>query len=77
MLGYPVSTVADIATDPQLEARAFFQTVAVAGGTSETHCGGFAVIDGQRPPLRHVGGLPAAAAPPARREAGARPGKRP
>ncbi len=54
MLGYPVSTVADIATDPQLKARAFFETITVGGG-SETHCGGFAVIDGERPPLRQVG----------------------
>ncbi len=28
MLGYPVATVADIAGDPQLEARGFFQSVA-------------------------------------------------
>jgi benzylsuccinate CoA-transferase BbsE subunit len=55
MLGYPVSTVADIASDPQLEARGFFQTVA---GSRERLCGGFAVIDGERPPLRHHPGAP-------------------
>jgi benzylsuccinate CoA-transferase BbsE subunit len=53
MLGYPVSTMADIATDPQLEARGMFQTI---GG--ERTCGGFAVIDGERPPLRHAAGTP-------------------
>jgi benzylsuccinate CoA-transferase BbsE subunit len=63
MLGYPVATVADIATDPQLEARGFFATVAGPGGLAETHCGSFAVIDGERPPLRHGGGAPAASAP--------------
>jgi crotonobetainyl-CoA:carnitine CoA-transferase CaiB-like acyl-CoA transferase len=72
MLGYPVSTVADIATDPQLEARGFFETVASARGKSETHCGAFAVIDGQRPPLRHVGGIPVATESE-RLKAGARP----
>ncbi len=72
MLGYPVSTVADIATDPQLEARAFFATVVDANGASETHCGSFAVIDGQRPPLRHLARVPAAT-PGARREAATRP----
>jgi crotonobetainyl-CoA:carnitine CoA-transferase CaiB-like acyl-CoA transferase len=46
MLGYPVSTVADIAADPQLAARGFWQDL---GG--ERHCGVFAVIDGKRPPL--------------------------
>jgi benzylsuccinate CoA-transferase BbsE subunit len=60
MLGYPVATVADIAADPQLKARGFFETLAGPGGTRETHCGGFAVIDGRRPPLRHAGGSSAA-----------------
>jgi crotonobetainyl-CoA:carnitine CoA-transferase CaiB-like acyl-CoA transferase len=55
MLGYPVLTVADIATDPQLEARGFFAKVA---GLAETFCGAFAIIDGERPALRHAPGTP-------------------
>jgi crotonobetainyl-CoA:carnitine CoA-transferase CaiB-like acyl-CoA transferase len=58
MLGYPVSNVSDIATDPQLEARGFFQIVA-----GERFCGSFAVIDGKRPALRHAPGEPFAFAP--------------
>lgn len=53
MLGYPVSTMADIATDPQLEARAFFSNIG-----NDRHCGGFAVVDGERLPLRHRAGTP-------------------
>src|SRR3979411_729138 len=59
MLGYPVATVADIASDPQLEARGFFQTVA---SFTERFCGSFAVIDGERPPLRHDPDAPFAVA---------------
>jgi crotonobetainyl-CoA:carnitine CoA-transferase CaiB-like acyl-CoA transferase len=51
MLGYPVSTVADIAGDPQLEARGFWQSVTGPDGVVRRHAGSFAVIDGKRPPL--------------------------
>src|SRR5271166_1696824 len=83
MLGYPVSTVADIASDPQIEARGFFQSVA---GSSERFCGSFAVVDGARPPLRHEPGeafVPAQRAgaglkpAPARRDADEMPVQRP
>jgi crotonobetainyl-CoA:carnitine CoA-transferase CaiB-like acyl-CoA transferase len=50
MLGYPVSTVADIAEDPQLAARGFWQDIRTADGT-ERHCGCFAVVDGERPAI--------------------------
>jgi crotonobetainyl-CoA:carnitine CoA-transferase CaiB-like acyl-CoA transferase len=52
MLGYPVSTVADIAADPQLEARDFWQDLEVEDGTGERHCGCFYIADGTRPQLR-------------------------
>lgn len=51
MLGYPVSTVADIAADPQLAARGFWQDVPAPGGGLERHCGAFVIIDGKRPAL--------------------------
>lgn len=60
MLGYPVSTVADICADPQLAARDFWQRVEGPRGASETHCGSFVVVDGQRPPLM-AGGTPGGA----------------
>lgn len=51
MLGYPVSTVADIAADPQLAARRFWQDLPAPGGGTERHCGAFVVVDGERPSL--------------------------
>ncbi len=54
MLGYPVSTVADISTDPQLDARGFWQDSTLADGNSERHCGTFYIADKQRPPLNAV-----------------------
>jgi benzylsuccinate CoA-transferase BbsE subunit len=58
MLGYPVSNVADITTDPQLEARAFFEAITGADMGLERYCGAFAVIDGERPALRYAAGTP-------------------
>jgi len=58
MLGYPVSTVADIAVDPQLEAREFWDDVVANDGTRTRHCGVFARIDGARAKLRHAPGTP-------------------
>ena len=54
MLGYPVSTVADIADDPQLEARGYWQDLPGPDGTTERHGGGFAIVDGERLKIRHV-----------------------
>jgi benzylsuccinate CoA-transferase BbsE subunit len=51
MLGYPVSTVADIAADPQLAARGFWQDIPAPGGGLERHCGAFVIVDGRRAPL--------------------------
>ena len=53
MLGYPASNVADIAVDPQLEARAFWQNLTAPGGGSERHCGAFYVADTLRPSVRN------------------------
>ena len=56
MLGYPVSTMADIAADPQLEARDFWYDLKGSVGHQQRHCGSFAIVDGVRPPLRHAPG---------------------
>ena len=53
MLGYPVSTVADVEADAQLDARGFWQEVDVPeAGRSVMFPGGFALFDGQRPRIR-------------------------
>ena len=52
MLGYPVATVADIASDTHLEARGFWQDLPGPDGRSERHCGAFVVVDGRRPTLQ-------------------------
>ncbi|HEY5896119.1 MAG TPA: CoA transferase [Burkholderiales bacterium] len=51
MLGYPVSTVADIAADPQLAARGFWEDVPAPAGGTERHCGAFVIVDGKRASL--------------------------
>ncbi len=56
ILGYPVSTMDDIATDPQLEARDFWRDVALPDGTRQRHCGAFALVDGVRAPLAFAPG---------------------
>lgn len=52
MLGYPVFTVADIAADPQLTAREFWQDAVGPDGLLRRHCGAFVRIDGERPALK-------------------------
>ena len=59
MLGYPVSTMRDIAEDPQLAAREFWHDLAAPGGERQRHCGSFAIVDGTRQPLRHAPGATA------------------
>jgi len=56
MLGYPVSTMADIAADPQLAARNFWHDMPGRDGGQRRHCGTFAMVDGNRSPLRHAPG---------------------
>jgi benzylsuccinate CoA-transferase BbsE subunit len=51
MLGYPVSTAADIHDDPQLAARGFWQRIVVDGRVLRVP-GGFAMVDGERLPIR-------------------------
>jgi crotonobetainyl-CoA:carnitine CoA-transferase CaiB-like acyl-CoA transferase len=53
MLGYPVSTVADVEADPQLAARGFWQDVDVPeAGRAVSFPGGFALFNGERPRIR-------------------------
>ena len=53
MLGYPVSSAEDIHRDPQLEARGFWQDVGAGRhGGAIRYPGGFALVDGQRLPIR-------------------------
>lgn len=59
MLGYPVSTVQDIATDPQLQARGAWQDLTTVDGRTQRHCGAFYIRSGQRPPLTIAPGTPA------------------
>lgn len=56
MLGYPVSTMADIAVDPQLKARNFWADVPGGDAAPERHCGSFVLVDGVRAPIRHSAG---------------------
>lgn len=53
MLGYPVATVEDISRNAQLEARNFWQDVVdPASGRTLKYPGAFAVINGERLPIR-------------------------
>ena len=54
MLGYPVSSVADIAADPQLQARNFWSDLTGLDGVQQRHCGSFYMLNGERPPLRYA-----------------------
>jgi len=56
MLGYPVSTVADIAADPQLQVRNFWSDLTGTDGAGQRHCGSFYMLNGERPPLRYAPG---------------------
>jgi benzylsuccinate CoA-transferase BbsE subunit len=56
MLGYKVSTVEDILTDPQLEARAFWHEVQAPWAAEQTlrFPGSFGLFDGHRPVPRRL-----------------------
>jgi crotonobetainyl-CoA:carnitine CoA-transferase CaiB-like acyl-CoA transferase len=54
MLGYPVSTVEDVAADEQLAARDFWQTIPTPWGEPLRAPGSFGLFDGQRPRLRRA-----------------------
>jgi benzylsuccinate CoA-transferase BbsE subunit len=52
MLGYPLSTVADMAQDDQLASRDFWQPIESTWDGEVCVPGSFALFDGQRPPVR-------------------------
>lgn len=54
MLGYPLSTVADLASDPQLAGRRFWQPVETAWDGELCAPGSFALFDAERPTLRRA-----------------------
>ena len=55
MLGYPVATVTDISDNTQLRARNFWQDVVdPASGQTLKYPGGFALINGERLPIRRA-----------------------
>lgn len=59
MLGYPVADVSDIASDRQLEARGFWQTLDDPNtGRALRYPGGFAVVDGRRLAIPRPAPLP-------------------
>ena len=58
MLGYPVSTVADVAEDQQLACRNFWQTAPAPWRGEMCLPGGFAVFDGERPTVRRGSPMP-------------------
>lgn len=55
MLGYPVSSVADIREDIQIAARGYFQEGEAPDGARHAYCGSFVLVDGTRPPLQPFG----------------------
>jgi crotonobetainyl-CoA:carnitine CoA-transferase CaiB-like acyl-CoA transferase len=54
MLGYPLGTVEDLASDQQLAARGFWQPVETPWDGELCAAGSFALFDGERPPLRRA-----------------------
>jgi crotonobetainyl-CoA:carnitine CoA-transferase CaiB-like acyl-CoA transferase len=58
MLGYPLSTVADLVADEQLASRRFWRPIATQWVDELCAPGAFALFDGERPPLRHAAPRP-------------------
>lgn len=53
ILGYPLSSIDDMAADQQLACRGFWQPVGTSWDGETCVPGTFAVFDGVRPPIRH------------------------